>query len=241
MILDLLNVGQINDISALVEKYKNLNLEQSIAAMKTDGVAEAEMRAVLAKQNYTQANIDEAIATYKSNAAKEQDNNVTKKNIVLTKAATMAKRAFNIAATAAIGIVVSLIATKFVEWLYNVVKAQSELNKTMDDSIEKVESLNSEIKSINQELEETEKRIDELNAKDNLSFVEQEELENLKKTNEELDRELKYKQALKKIEEDKLKKDADSYFSQIKPPTSDEHNYSGDYYSYQNYMAGNTP
>lgn len=243
MILDLLNIDQAtSDIDKLVAKYKDLNLEQSIAQMTADGVAEAEMKAVLSSQNYGKAEIEEAIATNASNIAKGENIALTKAQTVAHKVGTVAIKAFNIALTTAARAVAFLLATKFIEWIANVVQKNRELNRTMEESIEVFETLGSEIESINKELETTKDRIDELNGKENLSFTEQEELERLKEQNAELDRELKYKQALQDIEKEKLTEDARGYFKtrSTNTPDSDEHNYSGDYLKHLNYVAGNT-
>jgi Skp family chaperone for outer membrane proteins len=59
-------------------------------------------------------------------------------------------------------------------------KEQQEISQTLQSEYD---SLQTELSNINTELENTAKRIDELNDKDNLTFVEQQELENLKQTN----------------------------------------------------------
>lgn len=68
-------------------------------------------------------------------------------------------------------------------------------NVTLEEQHEKAQQaqsdyqeIASELQSVNDELKTTKQRIDELNAKDKLSFTEEEELENLKKTNAELEK-----------------------------------------------------
>lgn len=68
-----------------------------------------------------------------------------------------------------------------------------KFNTSLEEAKEKVqdlkseyESIQSDMSSVNEELKTTNDRIDELNGKDNLTFVEKSELEDLKETNKEL-------------------------------------------------------
>lgn len=77
--------------------------------------------------------------------------------------------------------------------VFGVVKIYDALTTSLDEQKEKLEQANTtyessktELESINSELQTTAKRIDELNSKDNLTFVEQGELEELKKVTDEL-------------------------------------------------------
>ena len=63
--------------------------------------------------------------------------------------------------------------------------------KKLEEETEELKGIQSELQSVNKELETTKDRIDELNAKDTLSFVEQEELERLERVSEELERQEK--------------------------------------------------
>lgn len=76
--------------------------------------------------------------------------------------------------------------------IYNVIKKfnttlkkQQEITKNLQDELSTTQN---EISDVNSELETVRKRIDELNSKENLSFVEQDELNKLLKQNEELER-----------------------------------------------------
>ena len=57
------------------------------------------------------------------------------------------------------------------------------LRESAEESAQTYEDLKSDIENINDEMKTTASRIDELNKKDHLSFVEQEELQKLKDTN----------------------------------------------------------
>ena len=86
------------------------------------------------------------------------------------------------------------------------------LREAAEDSAQTYEDLKSDIENINDEMKTTSDRIDELNGKDHLSFVEQEELQKLKETNEELERQLANKQALANVEKDNAREKALDYF-----------------------------
>lgn len=80
----------------------------------------------------------------------------------------------------------------------SVIAAYNEFGPTHENYIEKLEeetealkSVQNELKSVQSELKTTKDRIDELNAKDNLSFVEQEELDRLERVSAELERQEK--------------------------------------------------
>ena len=70
-----------------------------------------------------------------------------------------------------------------------------------------MDTVKSEIESLNSELQITQSRIDELNAKENLSLVEQEELNRLKEANKELEREMRLKQSILSEEQKDANKD----------------------------------
>jgi peptidoglycan hydrolase-like protein with peptidoglycan-binding domain len=69
-------------------------------------------------------------------------------------------------------------------------KTVEELREELSGLKSELRSIQSEFESVNSELETTNSRMAELLAKDTLSFTEKEELENLKRTNAELEREL---------------------------------------------------
>ncbi len=91
--------------------------------------------------------------------------------------------------------------------------AEKYAKNTLDKSAEKVNTVKSEIDSLNSELQTTKDRIDELKSKENLSLVEQEELQRLKDSNDELEREIRLKQSLLSDEQKKTNKKAKDYFN----------------------------
>ena len=94
-----------------------------------------------------------------------------------------------------------------------VVNRVKNLREAAEESAQTYEDLKSDIENINDEMKTTSDRIDELNGKDHLSFVEQDELQRLKETNEELERQLANKKALANVEKDNARNAALDYFN----------------------------
>ncbi|MBO5054860.1 MAG: hypothetical protein J6C64_00690 [Lachnospiraceae bacterium] len=113
---------------------------------------------------------------------------------------------------------------KVADRVYN---AEKYAKKALAKSAEKVDEVRSEIDSLNSELETTRSRINELNANENLSLVEQEELNRLKETNAELEREIRLKQSILSEEEKDANKDAKKYFTATKDSLTFESSYEG--------------
>lgn len=117
-----------------------------------------------------------------------------------------------IAIAVALGIAMGKIADR-------VYSAEKYAKKALDKSAEKVDDVRSEVESLNSELKTTQDRIDELNAKEHLTLVEQEELNRLKETNEELEREIRLKRSLLSKEEKQANNKAKKYFNTKKEGT----------------------
>lgn len=147
-----------NNIDKLIESYKNLNIEQTVAAMRTDGIAEAEIRATLASQNYTKADIAQAMTIKKSNVAKQTDISLTKLQSAGYATLSVMAKAANIAISAGIGVIVSLLATGFIEWLDNVINREEKLSESAQTAKDKIDELNESLsnqkKTINEYSEE---------------------------------------------------------------------------------------
>lgn len=74
----------------------------------------------------------------------------------------------------------------FVKWGNTAKNLREDLNNLKSE----ISDIKSELETLNDELETTQERMSELLAKDSLTFTEQEELENLQKQNDELEREI---------------------------------------------------
>lgn len=108
------------------------------------------------------------------------------------------------AALAAFGIASAIIDSR----ITTADEAKEKLNNTKSE----FEDTQSTIESMNTELETTRDRINELNAKEHLTFTEQEELTNLQLQNSELERSLELEEARAKVKAKQLLQDSyDTY------------------------------
>ena len=117
-------------------------------------------------------------------------------------------------ALAAIGIQLLSMALAYVgQAIYNNFHQVEVATEKLKDSAKNLSDFKSKIESITSELTTTVQKMDELKSKGSLSFIEQEELNKLTKTNEELERQLGIARALKNTAEDKTQKDALNFFN----------------------------
>lgn len=144
MILNLFNNKPIDtgDIDKLVESYKNLNMEQTITQMRLDGIADEEIKATLAAQKYTQADIEQAVAVKANAAAINSDTVATKTNTRFKKIGTIATVAFNAALTSLISIGLSLAASGIISFFDSLITTQKELAEIAEESRNKINDLN---------------------------------------------------------------------------------------------------
>lgn len=120
---------------------------------------------------------------------------------------TVALQAATIALDAALSMGISL-AIQGVIWAWNkLTKAEENNREKLEDLKSKYEEFESKIKSIQDEMATTAQRIAELNAKDNLTFVEREELDKLKETNAELKRQQDLLEQSKKLAQNDVNKE----------------------------------
>lgn len=79
---------------------------------------------------------------------------------------------------------------KLGQWLKDLANPTEKLKEELSDLKSELSDIKSELDSVNAELETTQDRMAELLAMDSLSFTEQEELKNLQKQNDELERQV---------------------------------------------------
>lgn len=104
--------------------------------------------------------------------------------------ATAKAKILAIALNALTGLAISL-AFKGITWAIDeLIVTLDEQKEKLDEAVTAYEESKSELEKINDELKTTSERIDELNGKENLTFTEQDELEKLIKTNDELERKI---------------------------------------------------
>ena len=146
MILDLINgINKninIDSVDELIKAYGNLNIEQSVAAMRTNQVADAEIREKKKKKGYIEADIEQALATKSSNTAIQTNTTLTKANIAVKKAGSIATGIFNAALNTGVNIIISMIATGFVKWLSDVINKEKDLAKAAQEAKTKIDELN---------------------------------------------------------------------------------------------------
>lgn len=127
--------------------------------------------------------------------------------LVKAKVATIALQLASAAVNVAISAAVTYAIQKISEWVH--------YEENLRDKLEEVKSecsdLESELSSLNDEFETTQAKIETLEAQGTLTFVEREELENLKATNAELKRTI----ALKKILLDNKNSEANADFVKV--------------------------
>ena len=117
--------------------------------------------------------------------SKSIDNSTTSMISATAKAKILA-----VALNALTGLAISL-AIKGITWAVDeLIVTLDEQKEKLDDAVNAYKESETELANINDELKTTSERIDELNGKDNLTFTEQDELEKLIKTNDELERKI---------------------------------------------------
>lgn len=183
------------------------DVEEALLRLKTADIANTKSAKDLGMQiGYT----DEQFFKFAKQADLSGDVLQQYKEYVASSSTATAKFAAtlkSVAANLAIMFAVSL-AIKGIAWAYDeIVRRQENLNKKAADSTEAYEAIQNEVQRLNQELDTANSRIQELNEKSNLTFVEQDELQKLKDTNEELERTLKLKEADANIASKKARKD----------------------------------
>ncbi|MCM1232109.1 MAG: hypothetical protein NC489_18465 [Ruminococcus flavefaciens] len=194
---------------------KGLEKEQALLALSTAKINAEDTKSIMIKAGIitqeeaeTLAITGDTVATNANTAAKAGNLSIT--NLLRVAWAKLK----SVAATnpLAVGITAIVAATygaiKASEAWTNRLKNQAqESSNAYKDTLEEIESINSELQSNGQ-------RIDELNAKENLTLVEAEELERLKESNRELENTLALKEKIAERESAKANKDAVKYFNE---------------------------
>ena len=174
MILNNIFGTKDNDINNLVKSYKKLNIEQTVTKMQLDGISEAEIKATLAAQNYTEADIAQAIATKKSNVTKTGNIALTKLQTASHYALAAASKVAKVAMSAFTGIIVSLVATSVIGWFDNIINRKEKLAEKAETAKNKIQELSQAFKSSSDFIEENKSKyaelaqsVDQLSGKNN--------------------------------------------------------------------------
>lgn len=235
-ILDLSNIvtdlnGFSNNIDNVAKKIKGLSLEDAKLVMNLANVDKYTQSCALSNNGFSASTINatngvvtDTVATNTNTTAKAANLSITNLlKVAWAKLTSVIKANPYVAATAGL-IALGVAMGKVADRVYN---AEKYAKKALAKSAEKVDEVRSEIDSLNSELETTRSRINELNANENLSLVEQEELNRLKETNAELEREIRLKQSILSEEEKDANKDAKKYFTATKDSLTFESSYEG--------------
>lgn len=111
-------------------------------------------------------------------------------SLVGAKAATIALQVASMALNMALSMGVAFAIQGLITLFDKLITTSEEQAEKLQNIKQEYESVKSELQSFNDELETTNQRISELEGKDKLTFTEGEELENLKKQNNELQRKI---------------------------------------------------
>lgn len=199
-----------------IAKYQQLTSEigldeaQQHQIISSLGLSVADGKNLITTKELTFAKIKEAVA---SAGVKSETDQETIAKALLTKA----NKTASMSAKELVAAQLAAMVSNPIAWIiaigvaiFGVVKLVDALTVSLEEQQEKTEELKSEydeiaskLQKVNSELETTQSRIDELNGKDNLSIVEKDELEQLKLTNDELERQnilLKEQEEYKKKE-----------------------------------------
>ena len=176
--------GQIITQLGLSGSLKQLSADEVMNALASAGMAKADAEAIMAKLGLTAANKGLAASFMTLWAA------------VWPILALMA------------GAAVIWGAVKLIDHL---VVTTEELAEELNDLKSELRDLESEIDTLNSELKTTEDRMAELLALPSLSFIEQEELAELKQTTAELERQLKLKEMLAGSKKDAITATSEKY------------------------------
>ncbi len=118
---------------------------------------------------------------------------------------TDALRLKTVLLNAAISMGIGLAIQAAIQGITYLVQKQEELQQSAIDAAEEFNNLKSKSESLNSELKSTGDRIEELEKKPNLTFVEQEELRKLREANEELERQIELNKVLLDVAEGKAR------------------------------------
>lgn len=140
---------------------------------------------------------DVKIAQDNARKAAIAHNTALKQQTLGAKAANVAMKGLSIAGNVLLSMLVSLVVTKVVEWIDNVVHKTERMQEALENSVDEFNTATDELKTLEEELKTTTERLEELQKlADNgtISIAEESELDTLKKTNKELARKVALKQ-----------------------------------------------
>ncbi len=194
-------------VSKLKDDLTDFSLESVKAATSQMALEKVQLKAIFTAKGLSGAELDAAVKTATYSAAQKEATATTGGLTAAMKGlgVAIATNPLFWAAGAALGIYATVKAID-----YFTVSVE-EARETAIDAASELDELESSIDSINSELKTSASRIDELNDKPNLTFIEQEELQNLKDTTAELERQFELKNAMQNVAEANARDSAIEY------------------------------
>ena len=189
--------GYYSAIEKLASSYNEATAEANALRMATDGLSESTVKDILAKQNWSKAEIDAAVSTntfksaqLSSTAYINADTGATWANVAATKALSVAKKGLSIIGGIALSAALSIGISALVKFADNLITTKKELKEaaetarqTIDDIKESFDTLKESTDNIKERYAELAQGIDQLNGK-NLSLSDDEYKEFLDLSNQ---------------------------------------------------------
>lgn len=205
---DLASVLSTSDLDAI--KAYNAELEKVVTYTVKQGKV---IPVTTSAQTAYTKTLDKASDTVKNLAINANGQKIELEGMtVASKAADVAMQGLTMAANAlAVALVMKGLEIA-IQQIDNYVHRLEKAKEAAEDAKESYDETASKFESLNDELKTTQSRIDELNGKDHLSFVEQEELNKLQATSAELKQQIEYYRELKELMFGKARDKANKYF-----------------------------
>jgi cell division protein FtsB len=241
MQLKLLGIEGTTSIAAAAAATKGLSLEEATAALATTNLTEAEIAAVLVKNGFTKAislksaaqaiemREQEAVAA-ETMATAAAETAATATTIGLTGATSGLTAAFHGLKAAISSNPIGFIATVAVTAITLIMSLTSQVESAaekLDESSNEVKDIQDKISDLNSDLKTTNKRIEELERKPNLTIIEQTELDRLRTTNDELERQIRLQETALRTAQSK---NAANFVSAIEELQGEEKDDNQEYY-----------
>lgn len=205
--MDVLQKNKIAEASINAALAKQANTSATIAnTTTTEAQTTAEENELLQQWLSISGEKADTVATNENTAAKSANLSVTNLLRVAWEKLTDIVKANPFIALSAGAVTLDKVMYELADRVYN---AEKYAKEAPDESGTKVDSVRSEIESLNSKLQTTQNRFNELSTKENLSLVEQEELDRLKETNAELEREIRLKNSILSEEQKEALADVD--------------------------------
>lgn len=173
----------INDF--ILQRNSGKNVDDSIA-LSMKGASQAAVEHARAYAGAADSVEDYERAQLQQNPALQAGAQGFGLMAVKAKAASIAMKGLALAGNMLFAFLVSKAIQLVLTGIDNVIHSTQKAKEASEDAFKNFTPIKSELSDINKELEENSKRIDELNAKAHLSYIEKEELKNLKEATSEL-------------------------------------------------------